>query len=328
MAGPKPKYKYPQVMIDKIRVLFEEEGKSVEEIKKVIKVRVKYIYSMIGENGMRSKHAEDLQKDPEERKEKIRKALATETPVQVAIRFGLHPRYVSQLVKNNWEYSDAYNAAIKNRDKKLYSKIYYLHKKGLCKDVISKKLGITYVILNKLAGNLDFSDNTERARSESKERKSIRKDKIVEEYKTGLVNMSDLAKKYGCVVSTVSYIIKAAGLCTIHILGKNGVSLETYAKTQHLHDKGWPDSKIAEFLREKESAIYNRLRYLEKRREQIRQGVKTNILPSMDVGVFEEILKMIKEGVSGVEIGRRTGYTRAHICSIKKGRVTHPDVIQ
>jgi len=328
MAGPKPKYKYPQVMIDKIRVLFEEEGKSIEEIKKVVKVRTTYIYSMIGENGMHSKHAEDLPKDPEERKEKIIKALAVATPVQVAIRFGLHPRYLSNLMKIKGEYSDAYNAAIKNRDKKLYSKIYYLHKKGLCKDAISKKLGITDVILNKLAGNLDFRSNTERARSEAKERKSLRKNKIVEEYKTGLVTMSDLAKKYGCVVSTVSYIIKAAGLRTIPILGKNGVSLETYAKTQHLHDKGWSNSKIAEFLGERRPVISHRLRYLEKRRERIRQGIKTNVRPSMDAGVFEEILKMIKEGVSGGEIGRRTGYTRSHICSIKKGRVTHPDVIQ
>lgn len=203
-----------------------------------------------------------------------------------------------------------------DRKKKLSRDLKRLFRSDKSQDQIFKELHTSRGTVKQIVPGFDWAERNVRMQE-----KELDRDKIVEEYLTGIPSVSALAKKYAVAISTISYILKERGVTIQHPISNMEGGLTIYAEIQHLSNIGWETKRIAEFLGISINAVRRRLYKLENRKKERYRKRKV----SMPIETYVFILSMLAEERNGAEIGREVGLTRGCICSIKKGRWIHPE---
>lgn len=202
-----------------------------------------------------------------------------------------------------------------DRKKKLGKDLKRLFRSNKSQDQIFKELHTSSYTAKQIVPGLDWAE-----RNVKMQEKELDRDKIVEEYLTGIPSVTSLAKKYGTALSTISYILKERGVTIQHPISNMEGGLAIYAEIQHLSNMGWETKRIAEFLGISIKAVRRRLHKLKNRKKE--KYLKRRI--PMPIETYVSILGMLAEERNGAEIGKEVGLTRSYINAIKKGRWVHP----
>lgn len=330
--------KDPEETVQAVRHLVEGTTKTPAEIAAELGLKTVDVSAIVTRFRIRRAEVIQFPDSQEERVEVVcamlRKGIAQ---AEIAMRLGLSPGYIENWSNRSIKLSDkhrkklatARKQGVKYKEMLLMLRVKTLLKKGCGVKQMREKLHARNR-LDKMAGSMNFKVNTERILMLRKKDNLIDREKIVEDYKTGICSAAMLARKYGLANSTVAYILGEAGLKVVRVLGNgNPENLRKYAEVQHLRNLGWTYRQIAEFQGVAVSSVRKRASILKKKQEEILSGATPPEFNNVKLlGVYKEIFDMLSEGVRQSEIACRTGYTKQHINHIAKGRFVMKGVVQ
>lgn len=330
--------KDPEETVQAVRDLVESTTKTPAEIASELGLRTADVSAIITRFRIRRAEVIQFPDSPDEKVEivcaMLRKGIAK---AEIGMRLGLSPCYIEGWAKHNTELSDKHRKKLatamkqgtKYKDMLFRLRVNTLLKKG-CTSGTIKKLLHADIRVDRLSDGKEFKENMERMLRLRQKDKLIDREKLIEDYKTGLCSAAMLARKYGVSNSTVAYILGEAGLKVVRVLGNGDPErIRRYAETQHLHNLGWTYKQIGEFQGVRSDSVHRNLSTLKRKQEEIRNGgTVAEFNNEKLIAVYREIFDMMSEGVAQTEIARRTGYTRQHINHIAKGRFVMKGVIQ